>query len=232
MDFDDFAARAREIAAAMPPEFMAGIDSVEVHREAKKDSVLPDVLLLGECETSPLSDPTGQEPFRSIVHLYYGSFADFARNDRSFDVEHELRETIEHEVQHHIEDRAGAKDLRDEDDLFAAHARFLAGMDVPPGWYRFGVPVGDRLWSVDRDLFLELPLRRKEWEALRGKSLTLHVMDEPLDFEVPADAAPDEILTIQEAGLFEPDADSGDEGDDDEDVPGTYGDLHVVPLVR
>ena len=173
MDFDTFSRRAQEIAASIPAEFMAGIQSVDVHRESKRDPNLEDVHTLGECSTSPLSDPTGQEPFRSIVHVYYGSFREMAEKDPSFDLEEELRETIEHEVQHHLEDRAGIRDLRDEDDLFEAHARFRAGMETPAGWYRRGEEVGPHLWAVDLDLFLELSLRRKEWEALRGK--TFHV---------------------------------------------------------
>ena len=63
-------------------------------------------------DVAPAPTRPGQEPFRSIVHLYYGSFVALAENDPSFDVEAELKETIEHEVQHHIEDRAGAKTLQ------------------------------------------------------------------------------------------------------------------------
>jgi hypothetical protein len=234
MDFDTFSARAREIAAAFPREFMTGIESVEVHRDVKRHPSLPDIVTLGECETSPLSDPTGQDPFRSIVHLYYGSFADQARNDPSFDVESELRETIEHEIQHHIEDRAGAKELLGEDDLFEAHARFRAGMDVPPGWYRFGEPLGDGVWAVDLDLFLELPMRRREWDAVRGTTVTLTVLGDPVEVAIPSDAAPDEVFTLEGEGIFEPDLEADDEDDrpDDEDVPGNRGDLHIVPLVR
>jgi hypothetical protein len=233
MDFDTFSARAQEIATALPTEFMAGVESVEVHRAVKRHPFLSEIVTLGECATSPLSDPTGQEPFKSVVHVYYGSFADLARRDPSFDVDAELRETIEHEVQHHLEDRAGVKDLLGEDDLFEAHARFRAGMEVPAGWYRFGEPVGDHVWAVDMDLFLELPLRRTEWDALRGTTVRLDVMGEPLEVDIPDDAEADEIFTLEDEGLFEPD-EAAAEGEvaADETVPGSSGDLHIVPVVR
>jgi hypothetical protein len=229
MDFDTFSARARAIAREMPGEFMSGIEAVEVHREVKRHPVLPDIVTLGECETSHLSDPTGTEPFRSVVHLYHGSFVDLAGRDASFDFEGELRETIEHEVQHHLEDRAGIADLRDEDALFDAHARFREGLDAPPGWYRMGEGVGPDLWAVDLDLFLELRLRRKEWERLLGTTLHLTVLDQPLDVDLPSDADPGEAFTLEGEGLFEPD---DPEGVADEDAPGAAGDLHLIPVVR
>jgi hypothetical protein len=230
VDFDTFSARARVIAAEMPPRFMGGIEAVLAHREAKGNPELPEVFTMGECETSPLSDATGTDAFRSIVHLYHGSFAALARTDPSFDWEYELRETIEHEVQHHLEDRAGIKDLRDEDALFDAHARFKAGLEVPPGWYRQGERVGQDLWAVDLDLFLELRMRRKEWDALRGRRIELVVMDDALPVDLPADADPDEVFTLEGEGLFEEDESAEAEG---EEAPlGISGDLHVIPIVR
>jgi hypothetical protein len=253
MDFDAFSARAQELAAGFPPEFLEGIETIEVHRDRKSHPYLDDVFTLGECQTSPLTEATGFERFHSIVHLYYGSFRELARMDSGFDVEAELRETIEHEIQHHIEDRAGLKTLRDEDDLFEAHARFRAGMEVPAGWYRQGEPVGPSLWAVDLDLFLELEMPRKRWAALRGETLELELLGAPLALEIPADAEPDEVWTVEGEGLVdaddddeaddEPDAEAGAEAgageggeghaaEDDEAPEGPRGDLHVFPVVR
>lgn len=231
-DFDAFAERAQDLAKAIPAEFLEGIESVDVHREKKTHPFLEDVVTLGECETSPLSRLAGEEAFRSTVHLYYGSFVDQARNDPSFDVDAELRETIEHEIQHHIEDRAGVRTLSDEDDLFDAHARFRAGLDVPEGWYRHGEALAPGLWAVDQDLFLELSLRRKEFEALRGTTLALTVLGQPLEVDLPADAAPDEAFTVEGEGLFVPDEEPEEGEEPDEDAPGTSGDLHLLPRVR
>jgi len=232
MDFETFAARTRQLADAIPSEFLEGIETVDVHEDALPHPLVPDVFTLGECVTSHLSDPTGQEPFKSIVHVYYGSFVALAESDPSFDLETELKETIEHEVQHHIEDRAGALTLRDEDALFEAHARFRAGLEVPAGWYRQGEPIAPGLWAVDLDLFLEVNLRQPDWARVPGTHLVLNVLDEPFEIEVPSDAQPDEVWTFEGEGLLEgEDEDEEDEADDDE-ADGLAGALHVIPVIR
>jgi hypothetical protein len=232
LDFDAFARLAQEIAKAIPPAFLAGIESVDVHKEAKRHAFLADIVTLGECETSPLSQMAGEEAFRSVVHLYYGSFVDQAEDDPSFDMEEELRETIEHEIQHHIEDRAGVKTLHEEDELFEAHARFRAGLDVPEGWYRHGEALAPGLWAVDLDLFLDLDLRAKEFETLKGTTLALTLLEQPLEVELPADATPDEVFTVEGEGLFQPDEEPEGGEEPDEDEPGSAGDLHIFPRVR
>jgi hypothetical protein len=231
-DFDAFARRAQELAESYPREVMEGIEAVDVHMDAKRHPFLEDVVTLGECETSSLSQLAQEEAFRSRVHVYYGSFVEMAERDPSFDVDAELDETLRHEVRHHVEDRAGLGALAEEDDLFEAHARFRAGLEVPPGWYRHGERVAPGLWSVDLDLFLELGLRRSEFAAQRGRTLTLDVLGQPLEVELPADADPDEVFTVEGAGLFEPDEALGEGEEPDEDTPGEAGDLHIVPRVR
>jgi hypothetical protein len=223
LSFEEFSARAKEIAGAIPREFLDGVEDVVVHRGVRRHPHVEDVVTLGECEPSPLPALVGHEAVRSIVHVYYGSFVDLARRDDRFDLEGELRETIEHEVRHHIEDRAGLRALIDEDDLFDAHARFRAGLEVPRGWYRRGERMGKDVWAVDSDLFVELRLRRREFERRRGTTLRMTVLEEPVELDLPADADPDEVLTLEGEGLWEEAAD-GREGE--------AGDLHVVPVVR
>lgn len=254
MDFDAFAARAGELADSFPPEFVEEIETVAVHRDVKPHPHVPDVFTLGQCATSHLSDPTGQEPFRSVIDLYYGSFVELAKQDPDFDMEAELAKTIEHEIQHHLEDRAGIHTLCNEDALFEAHARFRNGLDVPPGWYRLGEMLEPGLWAVDIDLFLELELRKKDWNGLVGTRLVLTVLDDRLEVDVPADTQPEEIWTFEGEGLLEDgaaddeidevekdeaDEDLGeddlqddDEGDEEDEPDGLVGDLHVVPVVR
>jgi hypothetical protein len=219
-DFEAFAARAQEIAGAIPAEYLEGVEEVVVHREARRHPLLPDVVTLGECEPSRLEAMAGDGPGRSIVHVYYGSFAELAQGDDAFDVDGELRETIEHEVQHHVEDRAGVRALIDDDDLFDAHARFLAGLDTAPGWYRRGERLAPGVYGVESDLFVELRVRRAEWDALRGTTLVATILGEEFQGDIPADTAPGEVLTYEGEGL-EP------EGDYDEP-----GDLHLIPIVR
>jgi hypothetical protein len=218
-DYEAFAARAKEIAGTIPSEYMDGVEDMVVHREVKRHALLPDVVTLGECEPSRLQAMAGEEPRRSIVHLYYGSFADFAERDEGFDADEELRETIEHEIQHHMEDRAGVRALIDEDDLFDAHARFSAGLDAPPGWYRRGDRLAPDVYGVELDVFVELRLRRSEWDALRGTTLVTKILGEEFQGDIPRDTAPGEVLTYEGEGL---------EGDAEDEA----GDLHLIPIVR
>jgi hypothetical protein len=221
--YEEFATRAKEIAAAIPAEFMDGVEDVAIHRGGKAHPLLGDVMTLGECEPS-IARLTDTGIVRSIVHLYYGSFKSLARTDPGFDVDAELRETIEHEIQHHIEDRAGVRALEDEDDLFDAHQRFRAGLSSPPGWWRRGERLEDDVYAVEDDLFVELRLRRADFEARRGTTVTLDVLGEPFEADVPKDAVPGRILSFPGEGLADDDADAQDE-------PGA-GDLHLVLVVR
>jgi hypothetical protein len=255
--YDEFAERAKAIAKAIPAAFLEGVEDVVIHRGVKRHPQLPDIVTLGECEPSAMAAMTASGIVRSIVHLYHGSFVDLARRDPAFDVDAELEETIRHEVQHHIEDKAGVRTLIDEDDLFEAHARFRADLEVPPGWYRQGERLEPNVWAVDLDLFVELRLRRREFDALRGKTLKMTVLGEPLELELPSDADPEEVFTLEGEGLLADDtADDGEghghghghshgpntggkrggepppRGEEAEESPPEAGDLHLVPVVR
>ncbi len=227
--YENFAARAKELTRAIPAEFLEGVEDVVVHREAKRHPLLEDIVTLGEQEPSAMVAMTGSEWVRSIVHLYYGSFVELAARDRQFDVDAELRETIEHELQHHLEDKAGVRALVDDDDLFDAHQRFLAGLETPPGWWRQGEEVGEGVYQVELDLFVELRLRRREFERLRGTTVSLSVLDEPFEAELPSDAAAGDILTFAGEGCLPETEDDNDDEDRDEEGAGA---LHLVLDVR
>lgn len=115
MDFARFSRRAEEIVSGIPAEFLRGIVGIEVQRGAKEDPELDGIYILGECEDDPATALTDPEALRSRIHLYHGSFRAVAAGDDGFDWEEELRETILHEIQHHLEDRAGIPDLVLED---------------------------------------------------------------------------------------------------------------------
>jgi hypothetical protein len=115
MDFETFARRAGEILAAIPARFLQGIIDVDAHCQAFRDPDLRDVHILGECVDDEVNVLAGGEEIRSRIRLYHGSFVAIARKDPEFDWEWELKETILHEIRHHIEDRAGVSDLLLED---------------------------------------------------------------------------------------------------------------------
>jgi hypothetical protein len=123
MDFDQFSEVAKEIVEQIPDEFLRGVTGIQAHRGEKTHPDRPDLLTMGECTDDEAAALTEPEALRSRLHVYYGSFVALAREDPDFDWEGELRETILHELRHHIEDRAGILDLLRED------ARFEAGFD-------------------------------------------------------------------------------------------------------
>lgn len=218
VDFDTFSRRATEILEEIPGEFLRGVVGVEVHPEADEHPHLTGLFTLGLCADDEMTRLTAPEAMRSRVHLYHGSFAAIARREPAFDWEGELRETILHEIRHHLEDRAGILDLRIEDALGDALARFRQGEDPPAGWYRHGERMEPDVWRIEDDLFVELHLRPADLESIRGETVETTVLDEPLEAEIPRDVAPGEILTFEGAGL---------------DCPGGgYGDLHLVVRVR
>jgi hypothetical protein len=218
MDFETFTRRAQEILAGVPPEFLTDVVGVDAHLDEKRHPHLPEVFTLGECgpdEVTRLADP-GTD--RSRIHLYHGSFAALARRDPEFEWEGELKETILHELRHHLEDRAGILDLLHEDAMDDALARWQAGEELPDGWYRAGEEMEEDVYRVGDDLFVELRLREEDFRELLGTVTELTVLDEPLDAEIPEDLSPDETLSFDGEGL--------------ERAGGGYGDLHLIFILR
>lgn len=126
----------------IPAEYKQGIDGVRVLRRAMPHDELPDIYTLGECVTEAYpSDYGGPDTIRSAVVLYWGSFAALADQDRDFDWEAELWETLTHELRHHLESLASEDALEDVD--YAADENFKRFEDEPfdPLFYRAGEPV-------------------------------------------------------------------------------------------
>jgi hypothetical protein len=115
--------------------------------------------------------------------------------------------------------------------IFEAHADFLADQPVPIGWYRRGDGLGRGLWAVDLDVFLEVVLPEAAWTALRGMTVPLHVQGEEFEIDIPADASLEDCWTLPGCGLFESETGVTIESlDEEEEVPGRFGDLHVIPI--
>jgi len=210
MDFETFARRSEEILDEIPDEYLAGITGVEAHELREDHPHLGGLYTLGVCASDDLRLMADPEDTTSRIHLYHGSFAAVAKRDPSFDWEAELRETILHEIRHHIEDRAGLPDLRREDELALALARFRAGEDLPDGWYRLGEPFEDHAWSIEDDLFVELHVRPAELEALRGETVEVLLDGDVLEVEMPEDLRPGEFLSYPGEGLTGPTNATGD----------------------
>lgn len=162
MDFAAFEARAHELYAQVPEQFLAGMDGLEVSRRTEAHPSLPDVYTLGECLTEQYpSEFGGAGEVRSVVVLYYGSFLALSRLDEAFDWEAELYETLMHEVRHHLESLATEDELEEIDYAEDQNFRRREGERFDPAFYRAGMKRGEREWEVDGDFFIEVPVSRR-----------------------------------------------------------------------
>jgi predicted Zn-dependent protease with MMP-like domain len=161
-DFERVAAAAFE---AVPEQYREGIDGLVVSREAVQHPSLPDIYTLGHCETESYpSDFSGPDTTRSVVVLYYGSFKNLARNDRAFDWEAEIYETVEHEIRHHLESLANEDELGGVDYALDEDFKRDEGLDWDPWYYQKGSPGGDGVFAVEDRIFLEQQWRAADFE--------------------------------------------------------------------
>lgn len=157
MDFATFERHARTGWDRIPAHFKAGVDGLVVEQAAKSHPEFDEVFTMGECVTEAFpSDFGGPDTTRSTVVLYHGSFVEIARDaDGDFDWEDEIWETLTHELQHHLESLAGDDALEDVD--YAADQNFRRHNDesFDPYFFRAGEPLGDGLYRVEDEYFLE-----------------------------------------------------------------------------
>lgn len=221
MDLPEFTTRAEALAA------QAGLGPLRVRPQAPAHPVLPAQRTYVE-----IASP-GPGPAEALVDLYHGSFAEAAAREAGFDELALLERALAHAAQHVAEERRAREAIGDDEALFETHARFRRGLLVPGGWYRRGERLAPSVWVVDLDLFVEVLLPSSAWEALRGGPLVLSILDDELEIELAPDATVDEVWTLPDCGLFEPAPGVGEEDvealADDEELPGRFGDLHVVP---
>ena len=159
MTFAAFERAAQETWTHIPAHFKSGVDGLVVEAKLTAHPELDEVFTMGECITESWpSDFGGPETTRSMVVLYYGSFAQIAREQPDFDWDGEIWETLTHELQHHLESLAGDDALEDMD--YAADQNFKRreGEPFDPFFYRAGEPLGDGLYRVDDEYFVERPL--------------------------------------------------------------------------
>ena len=187
MTIEEFEERARAAFESIPLRFRERVDGPHVEPAAKEHEHVPGTFVLGECVHHP--DWTGETPLHSSVFLYHGSFLALAARDPSFDLDAEIVETVLHEVQHHVEDSAGADRLRDLDWAEDQNGLRLEGLPHAARFWRAGTHLGAGLYRVGPDLFLEIPLRRAAWDAARRDGLEIDVLGERLT--VPAEDVPE-----------------------------------------
>ena len=165
----DFEAMVRGMAAEMPAAFTEGILEIAVTGKTVPHPLREGVYTLGECIPHEFGSPGEEDAgIRSSVVLHYGSFAALAREHGEFDWREEAFETLAHEVRHHLEWRARVPELEKLDDAAEANYARHDGEPFPPLFYRDGERVGEGVWKVEDDVFLEVVVPRKAWTALAG----------------------------------------------------------------
>ncbi len=110
VSIDQFESMANRLFDEIPPPLLEGLNGgIIIQEEAcQEDPDLPDVYVLGHY----VEDPFG---LGCYIVLYYGSFAAILGDEPPEVWEDELWETMIHEVQHHVEARAGESNLDIQD---------------------------------------------------------------------------------------------------------------------
>ncbi|MGM9661643.1 MAG: metallopeptidase family protein [Oscillospiraceae bacterium] len=110
------------LMAELPPQILEGLNGGVCLREEEMRPRGPDgetMVLLGEYFAGGAMG--------CYVNIYYGSFAArFAHSPRRV-WEKQLRQTLHHELTHHLERRAGCRDLEIEDELQKQRIREESG---------------------------------------------------------------------------------------------------------
>ena len=198
MRVDDFRSLIDRLGAEVPAEFRDGIVAIDVSPKTVPHPVRGDVYTLGEC--IPLEWSGHGADLQSRIVLYHGSFAALARLDEGdFDWRREARDTLSHELRHHLEWRANVAALEAYD--WAAEQNFARrdGEPFDPAFYQSGEQVAPGVYKVDDDVFLE-------WDGGRGTGDGYEVQWHGRRYRVAAgaDARPPLFLVLE--GLLTPPA--------------------------
>jgi hypothetical protein len=202
--YDDFDRLVNRLARELPPEFLGGVEGLEVSRKTVPHPSRADVYTLGECIPLPTEDQAGPAGVQSRVVLYHGSFQALASLDEDFDWRAEVWETLTHEVRHHLEWRARAPDLEAFD--WAADQNFARAEGEPfdPLFYQSGERVAEGVYRIDDDFFLEHVVRevptevRFDWHgrSYRGTTPPGATLPGLLIVEGVAEPPPGELVLV------------------------------------
>lgn len=179
MNFESFSELAGRMYDDIPVAFRKGISGVTVERAAKGHPALTGIWTMGECVTDQWPDATGGVgDTNSEIVLYFGSFAELSVDDRRFDWEAELWETMLHEILHHREAAANEDGLDVVDWAVDQNFRRLSGLEFDPMFHRFLPADEDGHVRLEGETFIDVPLSRSARVAVfrwRGADWTVRV---------------------------------------------------------
>lgn len=171
---DEFEARAHDLWASIPDALKQGVVGVVVDPEAQYDREFGETPLFGECMLDPALDGVPDAPVHSVIHLYYGSFVQIAAEEPHFDWDAELEETLRHELRHHLDWREGHDALGELDDLQRENMLRLRGDPFDRSFFRYCERLTPWVTALDdEELFIEIPLPRRELVRVFSHSLVL-----------------------------------------------------------
>ena len=198
MRFHDFEQHARDAFEEIPEVYLEGIDGLTISREAPAHPDVEGVFTLGECLTEEhLSDYGSSETTRSVIVLYWGSFREVAAENADFDWEHEVWETLTHELRHHLESLAGDAALEGVD--YAADETFKRFDRRPfdPWYYQHGDRVGEGLYRVEKNSYIE-----QEWaEADFARAESIEFRWDGIDYSIARPGRLGDVHFVLRAGL-------------------------------
>jgi predicted Zn-dependent protease with MMP-like domain len=188
MRLADFEAMVRRLAAEIPEEFLAGVLEVTVSPRTLPHPTRGEIWTLGEC--IPVAGEGGE--VQSRVVLYHGSFAAVAYVNPDFDWGHEARETLQHELRHHLEWRANQDELEELDRAAEANFARQDGESFDPLFFLHGDSPVPGVYQVDDDWFLDHVVRAAPSEV----SFTWH--GQAYQAAVPSGATLPAFLTVSD----------------------------------
>ncbi len=174
MTFDEFSRVAQEAFQSVPEAFRQGVEGVTTVEAVEAHPELPGVVTMGECVTQAFhSEWQGPETTHSQVVLYYGSLRKMAEDDPDFDWEGELWETLTHELQHHLESLADEDALEAMDYAVDESFKRQQGEPFDPRYFRSGESLGEGVYRVEDEVYIERVLTEAEFECLDGIDFTI-----------------------------------------------------------
>ncbi len=156
MDYEEFVEEAHRMWEEVPASYREGIDGMVVKREAETHPEHDDYYTMGMCFTEPYpSGYGGPDSTRSILALYYGSFAEIAKSDPDFSWEDELWETITHELRHHLEFMVEDDALEGVDHAMEQSHRRSEGVDFDPWYFQSGIEIAPGVYRAEDEVYIE-----------------------------------------------------------------------------
>lgn len=198
MRYSDFQTMVHQVVTEVPPEFLDGIESIDVTAKTVPHPTRQDVYTLGEC-VPQVFGPEDTTRIRSSVLLHYGSFAALARLDPGFDWRHEAWETLTHELRHHLEWRANVPALEALDEAAEANYARHDGEPFAPLFFLDGERLGENVYKVEDDVFFDVVLGSAEWKRAAGATRSFTWHGRPYDVTLPAGIG--DVLLLRLGGL-------------------------------